>query len=419
MKKFLYTLWVIPLSFISLTCEDFVLLNTIDGESCVLRENGQIIIGDEAVKLTCFLGETKYERDEETGEIILRCLDSSLPQEEICDFIDNDCNGISDDIFFGPLEPKNLCQLNEYGVCKLSTYQCVEGKMICIPPVDLYGQETCDLLYLDEDCDSLINEEDPSMIFNGEDEWEYWGPDGTINIGECRSGHRECRQGEEILFGMVLPIEEICGNDDDDNCDGVTDESNQILFEATDFLISIDGSGSMGYSREVINNTLCDWSVQNRFTSSRFAIVVFGVYNNLKDMEVVTDFTNAQTACTMLDAYLNTISSGAVELQPDSIIDTFIDGNMLLSWSQQNKRRAILFTDESLQSDYFFPFKVITNSCSMNNYSVSVFLDYNTPDYSIWQLITQHCSGFLEEIDLNNELTMREKLNYYFGSDTC
>jgi hypothetical protein len=52
----------------------------------------------------------------------------------------------------------------------------------------------------------------------------YTGEDGTIGIGVCRPGQRTCTGGAWTdCVGQITPRLEIC-NDDDDDCDGRTDE---------------------------------------------------------------------------------------------------------------------------------------------------------------------------------------------------
>lgn len=54
----------------------------------------------------------------------------------------------------------------------------------------------------------------------------YDGPDGTLGVGACSAGTRECVAGRlGACSESVLPAEESCGNlGADDDCDGVVDE---------------------------------------------------------------------------------------------------------------------------------------------------------------------------------------------------
>jgi YVTN family beta-propeller protein len=63
----------------------------------------------------------------------------------------------------------------------------------------------------------------------------YKGPIGTGGVGICKGGFRDCTWDTTLndwtiwgeCVGMILPTAEICGNNIDDNCDGIVDENCQ------------------------------------------------------------------------------------------------------------------------------------------------------------------------------------------------
>jgi hypothetical protein len=58
----------------------------------------------------------------------------------------------------------------------------------------------------------------------------YYGPSGTEGVGRCQAGTRTCLADETWgpCHGEVTPIEEICFNEIDDNCNGEIDEDHDL-----------------------------------------------------------------------------------------------------------------------------------------------------------------------------------------------
>ena len=88
------------------------------------------------------------------GEI--SCTGGTWPTEEVCDSIDNDCNGIRDD-----LPPLGFCYEGDeadlsYGECHPGILVCREGSEVC-ENQQLPTHESCD--GLDNDCDGFVDED--------------------------------------------------------------------------------------------------------------------------------------------------------------------------------------------------------------------------------------------------------------------
>jgi hypothetical protein len=148
--------------------------------------------------------------------------------DEICDNIDNDCDGdIDEDIAIIPCE-------NECGPGDLI---CIDGVEECFGPEP--DEEVCD--YKDNDCDGQIDENQlndcgacgplPEDFCNGFDD----DCDGNVDedlIQECEtacgSGIEVCSMGSWVGCTAKQPMDEIC-NGFDDNCDGQIDEGLNCL----------------------------------------------------------------------------------------------------------------------------------------------------------------------------------------------
>ncbi len=146
------------------------------------------------------------------------------PKEEVCDGKDNDCDGQIDNIkktnkplqrkcYTGPKNTRNK------GACKDGVQFCNSGKWGPCQNEVLPEKELCN--GKDDDCDGQID--NIAGTNNPLKRNCYSGPSGTENKGPCRSGVQTCIGGQwGLCQGQVLPTKEICNNQDDD-CDGMVD----------------------------------------------------------------------------------------------------------------------------------------------------------------------------------------------------
>ncbi len=135
------------------------------------------------------------------------CVGDVTPLTEVCDGLDNDCNGSVDE---GNPGGGGACTTGNLGVCAAGVYDCVNGGLSCTQLLSP-STESCD--GLDNDCNGSVDEGDPgggALCQTGQ-------------LGVCAAGTMTCQNGGLQCLPDVPASSEICDGLDN-NCDGTADE---------------------------------------------------------------------------------------------------------------------------------------------------------------------------------------------------
>ena len=137
----------------------------------------------------------------------LVCNDNTGPNIEICNAIDDNCNGTNNE---GNPGGGGTCG-SGVGVCTPGVLMCTGNALMCVGGNAGTG-ELCN--GLDDDCDGVIDDSPGGLGMQC----------GATSVGECSFGSTICANGSVQCAGEIGPATEVCNTLDDD-CDGTPDDN--------------------------------------------------------------------------------------------------------------------------------------------------------------------------------------------------
>jgi len=196
-------------------------------------------LGDQVVE--CGLGQCEHS--------VTACEDGEEPEcdpfegatQEVCDGVDNDCDGDVDEGL-----PDLHCGV---GQCEHDVPACINGIPQNCDPFDGASVEVCD--GIDNDCDGDVDEDQGN--------WVCGDFECQVSVPQCIDGVPQPQESCVPEPGGT----EICGDGIDNNCDGVDSDCAESFLVGTDnaarpvdVLWMIDSSGSMSEEMATVEANL-------------------------------------------------------------------------------------------------------------------------------------------------------------------
>ena len=332
--------------------DKLIKLECIPGEKLVCDEHGQDFPSADPVDIAQRSGQCSYGLKTCTRSGWSECEGAKGPEPEVCDGIDNDCDAAIDETY---PEEHQLCGFQEnvdygVGICKPGVMSCYNGVLYCEGHTGP-DEEICD--GIDNNCNGTIDEGLPNttavVCYEGPDGTLGVG-ECRAGIRYCTDGNfgGPCDS-------QVLPTMERC-DDLDNDCDGEVDEGFDTRGVDLVFVLDISGSFRDEIDSMIQGITpLLDDPITSQFrfglvvVGARAGDDLRPAYHHAR---MVSDFVPADEFLAVIEAGRMVPSAG----QEPTIDTMFWSMNRYpFSWRPDAQKVIITMTDEEAQTTHSDP----------------------------------------------------------------